>query len=235
MKSQLRLFTLIELMVVIGIIAILAALLLPVLQKAKAVAWDADCKSRQRQMLTALYAYTNDYDSWLCSGAHGSAEGVTDYDGGYHTDLGPYIYSGFEKSNMLYGGGTGACGIYAAGYKGYRYTVFMCPSPTSLSGATDLTRAKAPMFLSYSYNWSVLPNRCYVTNKYQKIHSFKASTTYVWVCGNWEGAFRGINTATGTVPAAWQVNWLAHNNGENVSFLDGHVARCDTWNSVINP
>lgn len=55
-----RAFTLVELLVVIGIIAVLIALLLPALQRARQQAQQVTCASNLRQMGQALVMYTNE-------------------------------------------------------------------------------------------------------------------------------------------------------------------------------
>lgn len=61
-------FTLIELLVVIAIISILAALLLPVLSRAKAAGLSAACKSNLHQLGIALKLYTDEFQKYpLCA------------------------------------------------------------------------------------------------------------------------------------------------------------------------
>ena len=60
----LRAFTMIEILVVLGIIALLAAILLPVLGRAREAGRSASCKSNLHQLGLAMTQYTADYERY---------------------------------------------------------------------------------------------------------------------------------------------------------------------------
>jgi prepilin-type N-terminal cleavage/methylation domain-containing protein len=78
-----RAFTLIELLVAIAIIAILAALLLPVFSRAKASAQAVECRNNLRQWGTATQLYAADNGDYLPK--DGSSNG--DSTNGWYIDL----------------------------------------------------------------------------------------------------------------------------------------------------
>ncbi len=65
-------FTLIELLVVIAIIALLMAVLMPVLGKVRKQAWGVVCKSNLRQIGLAAEFYADAYDNYVPRGLSGS-------------------------------------------------------------------------------------------------------------------------------------------------------------------
>ena len=69
-RLRFQAFTLIEVLVVIGVIAVLAALLFPVFAAAREAGRKATCLSNLRQMSTAWLMYAHDYDEVTPGGAY---------------------------------------------------------------------------------------------------------------------------------------------------------------------
>jgi len=77
-------FTLVELLVMIAIISILAAMLLPALERARSAAQMASCMSNQHQIAVAFNMYPIDHDGYISPNWYrvtgvGQSVGISDW------------------------------------------------------------------------------------------------------------------------------------------------------------
>ena len=134
-------FTLVELLVVIAVIAILAALLLPSLSRAKERALTTVCLSNCRQMSIAVANYVSDYRAYP-------------YYSVAYNNLGSTDNSYWQELLQPYSSVTWDKGI-SQGQADFRSRLYLCPSYARLSllyGDTTMWDL-AHHFGSYGYNW----------------------------------------------------------------------------------
>jgi prepilin-type N-terminal cleavage/methylation domain-containing protein len=117
-------FTLIELLVVIAVIAVLVAILLPSLKRAREYARRAACLGNLRQIQTAWLAYADDHDGFIVNGRPYAAGPPDERGTPWLADYPTYLLPPKTAAQAMTLMGSGALATYAGDVR-----VYLCPAP----------------------------------------------------------------------------------------------------------
>ena len=216
-------FTLIELLVVIAIIAILAAMLLPALNRAKTKAQSTSCSNHLRQLQQAWIMYADDTADSI------PLNRIVDRDGFFFADKGSWVVGNawldVNATNIM----AGTLFPYLTSPQ-----VYCCPTDRStVRNHPELTKTRsygASLWLNGFLN-DTFNSDNEIPRKLSSLPSPGPARTFVFIEVHEntidDGTFRlpspYDNFSSADAPRWDSIPADRHNNGANITFADGHV------------
>ena len=198
-------FTLKELLIVMGVIALLVGLLLPVVGLARRAAGQARCASNLRQWGISVNIYAVQNHNWLPRRGQGTqpTATLTNYD------------DWFNELPPLLGQHTYA-DLVALGQMPQQdsNSIWMCPQFTGSPNSSGL-------LFGYAMNMALSTRNTYQPDRIEKVGPI---STMVFMADGPAGFCATVPFTTGAGTAAPAYNPVARHHGSvNIAFLDGHV------------
>ncbi|GIW77841.1 MAG: hypothetical protein KatS3mg104_2904 [Phycisphaerae bacterium] len=237
-------FTLVELLVVIGIVAVLISLLLPALHRARSAAQAVKCASNMKQLAAGHLMYAQDNSGRFCP---------------VYSRVNPYVYQGMSRDAYL----PWFSEFYVGKYIGQRHPcstafaselqrpttlVVYCPTSYGISGIWDRTG------IGYNNSRENVINRTHTMSRpVRRLGTFNSPSNVILLVDVASGGqpgqlgsglsggfsfnryfiFQNSWPLTGDDAVPYDQGYIAyrHNRSANIAFLDGHVESVKVTNN----